>query len=144
MSSLKTILVVDDEAGIRNLLFEVLSSEGFNVCLAKDGAESLHQMRHRHFDLLITDIRMPGLNGIELLKKMKEEGRKERVIVITGDPLDHSDLGKDLQPVFQLLQKPFPIHSFLDVVFSALARSSKQVRRRGTTRRKKAQECFIN
>ncbi|MBN1106083.1 MAG: response regulator [Deltaproteobacteria bacterium] len=144
MSPLKSILVVDDEAGIRSLLFDVLSSEGFKVSLAKNGVESLHQMRDRHFDLLITDIRMPGLNGIELLKKMKEDGRKERVIVMTGDPLDHSDLGKDLHPVFQLLQKPFQIHSFLDVVFSALARSSKQIGRRGTTGRKRAQKCFIN
>jgi len=144
MSPLKTILVVDDEAGIRNLLFDVLSGEGFHVSLAEDGVDSLHQMRDRRFDLIITDVRMPGLSGIELLKKMKEEGRKERVIVMTGDPLDHSDLGTDLQPVFQLLQKPFQIHDFLDAVFSALARSSKHIRGRGTTSRKRERKCFIN
>jgi two-component system, NtrC family, response regulator HydG len=121
MNGLKEILVADDEAGIRNALFDLLSDKGFSVTLAEDGVESLDQMKNRHFDLLITDVRMPRLTGLEVLKKMKEEGRTEQVIVMTGDPIRHSELGKDLQPVFTLLQKPFRLGSFLDVVSSALS-----------------------
>jgi CheY-like chemotaxis protein len=66
MTRLKDIPVVDDEIGIRNLLFEVLSNEGFKVTPAKDGKESLGHMQKHRFDLLITDINMPRLDGIEL------------------------------------------------------------------------------
>jgi len=136
--------VADDEAGIRSLLFDVLSGEGFKVTLAKDGRDSLEQMKRHRFDLLITDIRMPGLNGIELLRKMRERGRREKVIVMTGGPLDGSHLGQDLQPVFQLLQKPFPVHSLLEVVSSALARSSKPGRTKGKSGSKREKRCSIN
>ena len=144
MGGLKKILVVDDEAGIRSLLFDVLSGEGFNVTLAKDGRDSLDQMKSRRFDLLITDINMPELDGIELLRKMKEAGRRERVIVMTGRPVGESNLGNDLQPVFTLLQKPFHIHNFLEVVFSALAKSPKKLARRGPSNRRRVARCSIN
>ncbi|MBW1721173.1 MAG: response regulator [Deltaproteobacteria bacterium] len=126
MGVLKNILVVDDEAGIRSLLFEVLSNEGFRVTLAKDGKDSLDQMERTRFDLLITDMDMPGLSGMELLRRMKREGRKEKVIVMSGRPLDQEDLGRDVQPVFRTLQKPFPLDNFLEVVASALGPSKKR------------------
>ncbi|MFH1488139.1 MAG: response regulator [Pseudomonadota bacterium] len=122
MNRLKDILVVDDEVGIRNLLFDVLSNEGFRVTLAKDGKESLGQLRKHRFDLLITDINMPRLDGIELLKKMKKAGRMERVILMSGRPVDTATLEKDAPPIFTMLEKPFHIHDFLDVVTSALAK----------------------
>lgn len=130
MVTLKNILVVDDEAGIRSLLFEVLSKEGFKVTLAKDGRDSLDQMEGRCFDLLITDMDMPRLNGIGLLKRMKEEGRLEKVIVMSGRPLDQGDLGRDVPPVYTTLQKPFPLTNFLAVVTSALSQPARQRRKK--------------
>ncbi|MEW6669132.1 MAG: response regulator [Thermodesulfobacteriota bacterium] len=144
MMASKTILVVDDEAGIRSLLFELLSNQGYEVSVAKDGSDSLDQMKARRFDLLITDVSMPGIGGLELLKKMKEAGRRERVIVMTGEPIEPSDLGAELQPVFRLLQKPFPIQNFLDVVYSALAKSSRGGGKRGAPGRRRAQGCSLN
>ena len=125
MARAKKILVVDDEAGIRNLLFDVLSSQGFNVSLAKDGQDSLDQMENRHFDLLITDINMPSIDGIELLKRMKKAGRKERVIIMTGKQVDHALLEEDIPPVFTQLNKPFPMNNLLEVVISALSQPAK-------------------
>ena len=112
MTRLKNILVVDDEVGIRNLLFDVLSNEGFNVTLAKDGNESLKEMRKNRFDLLITDINMPKLDGIALLKKMKKAGRREKVILMTGRPVNRATFEGHLQPIFDMLEKPFHIHNF--------------------------------
>ena len=129
MASLKKILVVDDEAGIRELLFDVLSTSGFNVTLAKDGVDSLQVMQERHFDLLITDVHMPRLDGIGLLKKMKKAGRRERVIVMTGSPTQRSWGREDTQPVYTQLSKPFPLDSFLDIVSSALAQPAAKDRR---------------
>lgn len=133
MARAKKILVVDDEAGIRNLLFDALSSEGFNVSLAKDGQDSLDQMENRRFDLLITDINMPCVDGIELLKRMKKAGRKERVIIMTGKPVSHRLLEGDIPPVFTQLNKPFPMNSLLEVVISALSRPAKSIRKKAST-----------
>jgi DNA-binding NtrC family response regulator len=113
-------MVVDDEPGIRNLLSDALAGEGFMVTLAKDGQDSLKQMRNRRFDLLITDINMPRLDGIGLLKKMKRAGRKEKVIIMTGEPFDQSRIKKEIPPVLIQLKKPFQMNKFLQVVSSAL------------------------
>ena len=110
MARFKKIMVVDDEPGIRNLLSDALAGEGFMVTLAKDGQDSLKQMRNRRFDLLITDINMPRLDGIGLLRKMKRAGRKEKVIIMTGEPLDHLSIEKEIPPVLTQLKKPFQIY----------------------------------
>jgi len=133
MERAKKILVADDEAGIRNLLFDVLSGEGFNVSLAKDGQDSLDQMESRRFDLLITDINMPCVDGIELLKRMKKAGRKERVIIMTGNQVTHELLEGHIPPVVTQLNKPFPMNSLLEVVISALARPAKSRRRKASS-----------
>ena len=102
------------------------------MTLAKDGQDSLKQMRNRHFDLLITDINMPNLDGIELLRKMKRAGRKEKIIVITGKPFDQLRFKKEIPPVFVQLKKPFHMSHFLEVVSSALAlRTNREISRAG-------------
>jgi len=126
MTGSKKIMVVDDEVNIRNLLFDTLSGEGFQVTLAKDGQDSLKQMRNRRFDLLITDINMPNLDGIELLRKMKRSGRKEKIIVMTGKPFDQLRFKKEIPPVFIQLKKPFHMNHFLEVVSSALRPQRKR------------------
>lgn len=131
MVALKKILVVDDEAGIRSLLFDVLSGEGFKVTLARDGEDSLDQLKKGRFDLLITDVNMPRLDGIELLKRMKRAGRRERVIIMSGRSMDQHDLNGDLPQVFTTLQKPFRIPKFLDAVTSALAQPVRRTAKKG-------------
>ena len=119
----KEILVADDEAIVRKVLFEVLSGEGYRVTLAKDGQESLEQMAHHCFDLLITDVHMPRLDGIGLLRRMKKDGRREKVILMTGNPREDSYGEKGLQTVFSLVQKPFRIQGLLSAVAAALTES---------------------
>lgn len=129
MNTLRKILLVDDEAGIRNLLSDALSGEGFHVTLAKDGQESLDRLESNRFDLLITDIQMPRLDGIGLLREMKRAGRRERVIIMTGKPMDLTLLGTDTLPVFTHLQKPFEVHDLLEVVASAFAMPVKRMKK---------------
>ncbi len=123
MARSEKILIVEDEKGIRILLSDVLSSEGFEVISVKDGQESLDQMEDSKFDLVITDINMPRLDGIEMLKRMKKAGRKEKVIVITADTLDRRLEDGELPSVLTQLQKPFRIDNFVDVVIGAMASS---------------------
>lgn len=121
MLETKNIMVVDDEAGIRELLHSVLTEKGFKVTLACDGQDSWDQMKEKHFDLLITDIDMPRLDGIELMRKMKKSRRKEKVMVMTGRCLEHEDLGDDFPGLCSLLRKPFRLSFFIETVSSILA-----------------------
>ena len=117
---MKEIMIVDDEIGMRALLSDALIEKGYNVTLAKDGEDSLRQLKKKRFDLLITDINMPHLNGIELLREMKRKGRKEKVILMSGNSVDETQLDEDIQPVFLQLKKPFGMNLFVDAVLSAL------------------------
>ncbi|RLC25762.1 MAG: response regulator [Deltaproteobacteria bacterium] len=121
MEKSEKILVVDDEKSIRILLSEVLSGAGFEVSMARDGKESLDQMAGRKFDLVITDVHMPILDGIEMLRRMKKAGRREKVIIMTGDPSDERFRDADIPPVVTRLQKPFRMDNLLNVVVAAMA-----------------------
>ena len=128
---MKEIMIVDDEIGMRALLSDALLEKGYNVTLAKDGEDSLRQLKKKRFDLLITDMNMPHLNGIELLREMKRKGRKEKVILMSGESVDEATLDKDIQPVFLQLKKPFGMNLFVEAVLSALeAGNSKSKRKR--------------
>ena len=118
MMEAKKILVVDDERGIRILLSEVLSSRGFQVSLARDGMESLKKMENDHFDLVVTDINMPRLDGIGMLKTMKENGRTEKVIIMTGNASDTRLEDPEMYRVESQLYKPFGMAAFLSTVDS--------------------------
>ncbi len=83
-----TILLVDDEQGIRNVLNITLTHVGFKVILARDGDEGLSIFKLRQPDIVITDIKMPGIDGIELLKQIKQISPDTEVIMITG----HGDM----------------------------------------------------
>jgi len=126
----KRIMVVDDEERLRDLLFDVLTDSGFKVTLASDGQESLDRMQDRRFDLVITDINMPRLDGIGLLKRMKKEGRKEKVIIMTARPVDHLRLGEEIPVVSRQLNKPFRVSAFMEAVSSALEPHRKNRKRR--------------
>ena len=126
MTKMKRIMVVEDEPNIRNLLFDVLSDEGYQVSLVKDGQDSLNQLRNRRFDLLITNVEMPRVDGIALLKKMKRARRKEKVIVMTGKSTKQEDLRKQIPLAIPLLFKPFQMSKLLDIVSLTLNLRNRQ------------------
>ena len=127
MGTAKKVLVVDDEKGIRFLLSEVLLNQGFEVSLAKDGQESLDKLEKDRFDLVVTDINMPRLDGVAMLKSMKKTGRSEKVIVMTGNPSDHRLLDPEIPHGVTRLLKPFGIENFLNVVLSAIGKGVEVV-----------------
>jgi DNA-binding NtrC family response regulator len=143
--TMSKIIIVDDEAVIRELLSEALSEKGFLVTSAKDGRESLKYMKDDDFDLLITDINMPHIDGIELLKRMKTAGRKEKVVVMTGGGFDPKGLGKDIPHIYFQLQKPFKMSDLFKVVSSVLKAKNrgKGVRAKKKTD-KKGEICYLN
>ena len=84
----KTILLVDDEPDIREVLNISLSDIGYKVLTAENGADALNIFKNADIPVVITDIKMPGIDGIELLRKIKYENPETEVIMLTG----HGDL----------------------------------------------------
>ncbi len=82
------ILIVDDEEGIRKVLGITLADSGYDVLTASSGEEALGIFRNASPPMVLTDIKMPGMDGIELLRRIKEEKPDAEVIMITG----HGDL----------------------------------------------------
>ncbi len=78
------ILIVDDEEVIRDTLSTILTEEGYQTATAGDGAEALQKVSDEHFDLVITDLKMPRMGGMELLEKIKERDANTSVIIITA------------------------------------------------------------
>jgi CheY-like chemotaxis protein len=117
----KRILLVDDDTLILRSLSSLLQKEGYEVVQADDGSSATQLAKERVFDLVITDIRMPGMNGLETIRKLqsfqKEKGHSQsRFMVITGFAEDEApQQAIDLQ-VTEFLIKPFDISRFLQAV----------------------------
>lgn len=79
-----SILVVDDELGLRQLAIWDLRQKGFDVSVAEDGVHALEQMKTSSFDVVITDITMPRMEGLTLLKEIRTAYPDVEVIVVTG------------------------------------------------------------
>ena len=114
------ILLVDDAEEIRDLLGGFLEEQGYQVVLASDGNEALDLVESENPQIIILDLKLPGLNGIEVCKRLKEreETRSIPVIIITGfgdNKLVALDVGAD-----DFVNKPFDMADILIRVKSAL------------------------
>jgi DNA-binding NtrC family response regulator len=78
------ILAIDDEKNIRHLLRNELTLEGFDVTTAKSGEEGLRILKDKHFDVVLLDIKLPQMNGIDVLRNLKQKSPNTEVIMITG------------------------------------------------------------
>lgn len=104
---MSSILIVDDEEGIREYLVDALSDDGHFIVSAADGIEALGQMTEHSFDVMITDLRMPGaLDGIDLLRKGRAESPEMEVIVLTAHGSVDSAVEAMKLGAFDYLQKP--------------------------------------
>jgi CheY-like chemotaxis protein len=99
--SQKRILLVDDEANIRVLLSSILEAAGYIVDLAEDGFVALHKLQHSHPDLLISDLRMPNMNGFELLSVVRTRFPQLPIIAISGEFLSAVHEGPLADAFFQ-------------------------------------------
>ena len=104
------ILVVEDEAMMRNLLLKILESEGYRVTLASSASEALEILEKDKYDLLLSDVKMPGMNGFELLETVKSKWSDIAVIVMTGYGDAYSVKEALLKGADEYLSKPFKSH----------------------------------
>jgi two-component system response regulator FlrC len=100
------ILVVDDEAGVREFVAEALELDGFVTCTAASGEEALAELGKRSYELLFTDLKMPGMSGIELLALARERQPELQVVVLTAQGSVDAAVEAMKLGAFDFVQKP--------------------------------------
>lgn len=114
------VLVVDDDAGVRYTLKEILSDAGLRVELAEHGEQALGMARAERFDLVITDLRMAPMDGLELLAILRNEQPRLRVILITAHGSERHAVEAMKLGAYDYFKKPFDLEELMAVVRRAL------------------------
>ncbi len=116
MASKNRILVVDDEEALRIVLSAELEGEGYQVTNAGDGQEAINILATNEFDLILLDIKMPNVDGFEVLKYVKERSPKTKVVMLTGfadlkNAIESKKLGAE-----DFVSKPYDLVDLLTTV----------------------------
>jgi len=114
------ILVVDDDRMTRHVLRKVLTGAGYSASVAKDGVDALKSLRNRRFDLLLLDVWMPRMTGLDLLAKLRSRKSRPRVVVMTSDDTPETLLTAVRDQAFRYVHKPITPPALLDTVRDAL------------------------
>lgn len=120
--SLKSVLVVDDEDGVRASLAANLELEGYEVIEAVDGVEAVATFRQRPFDMAITDVRMPKMNGVEAFREMKRLRPEVPVVMMTAFATEGLLDEALVEGAFAVVYKPFPMRQIFRLVASGVSR----------------------
>ena len=115
------ILVVDDDRGTRHILQTLLTNGGYETAVAKDGVEALKALDRDQFDLLLLDVWMPRMNGLELLARLRTRASKPRVVVMTSDDAPQTLLETVRENAFRYVHKPVQPPDLLNTVRQVLA-----------------------
>ena len=118
------ILIVDDERSIRNSLKEILGDEGYDVDVAEDGQSALAMVDKERYNVIFCDIKMPGMDGTEVLEKMIAEGIDSAIVMISG----HGDIDTAVECIkkgaFDFIQKPLDLNRILITIKNASEKAS--------------------
>lgn len=117
------ILVVDDERAIRNSLKEILGDEGYDVDIAEDGATAVGMAEKERYDVIFCDIKMPNMEGPEVLEKLRADGVDAAIVMISG----HGDIDTAVECIkkgaFDFIQKPLDLNRILITIKNATERT---------------------
>ncbi len=118
------ILVIDDEKSIRNALQEILEYEKFDVELAENGPGGLEKFSANEFDVVLCDIKMPDMDGIEVLEKIFETGKDVQVIMISGHGNVENAVEAIKKGAYDFIEKPLDLNRLLITIRNALDKTS--------------------
>ena len=120
------ILIVDDEEMIRDLCYHILTAEGYQVTTASNGTEAYEELSRNDMDMLVTDIKMPGMDGLELFERVKQLNQDIVTIFITGHGTLDTAIESLMRGVDGFVLKPFTQEELLGAVERAITRSRLQ------------------
>lgn len=117
---MKRVLVVEDDRGTRHLIRSILQQEGFEITAAGDGLAALKKLRQSRFDLVLLDVWMPRMNGIEFLSRVREEHLQTKVVVLTSDDTPETLLQAVREQAYLFATKPVQPPQLIELVHRAL------------------------
>ena len=117
-SARKTILVVDDDPGMADTLTDIFQANQYAVAIAHSGDAAVSMARRRAYDLVLMDIQMPGINGVQALAAMKAEGLAKHVIMMTAYTRDELVKEAEKRSGFPVLPKPLDLERVLSLATS--------------------------
>lgn len=120
----KIILIVDDDEALREALRKILEDDGYGIIVAASGEQAIEILREHPVDLMLTDIRMPGMSGLDLLKKVREIHSTLGVIILTGYGEIESYIEAMHFGALEYLSKPFKANELKFIVNKILNNSS--------------------
>lgn len=115
----KSVLVVDDELLIRDLLYDFFQEKGLKVSVADSGPAALDKLSKRQFDVLVVDLKMPSMDGLEFVKEVRKKKIQTPVVIITGFPSLETALDALRQRVYDYIIKPFNVNQLFATVRKA-------------------------
>ncbi|MCJ7587821.1 MAG: response regulator [Candidatus Aminicenantes bacterium] len=117
----KRILVVDDEATVCRSIRQALLCEEYEIDIAMSGEEALRMAENKDYEVMVVDLMMPGLNGLDLLRSINAKNSSARIIMVTGYPTMKNTLRAMQIGAFDFLPKPFLPSDLRKIVARALA-----------------------
>lgn len=123
---MKPILVVDDDSEMRSALKDAIQRLGYTTVVCEDGYEAVNKLSQCHFSLLITDMKMPGMDGLTLLREMRKRGYSIPVLVITGFGTIENAVDTMKEGAVDYLLKPFSFESLKSTIESIVRRTSTE------------------
>ena len=122
MQSKPRLLIVDDELLIRDLLYDYFAARDFDIAVADSGLNALSLMAETEFDTLILDVKMPGMDGLQLTDKIRADGGDVPIIIVTGYPSLDSAIDALRHRVDDYFVKPVNLTHLRRAVETALSR----------------------
>jgi len=120
-----SILVVDDNADLLSTFSLILKRRGYNVDTAEDGPSAVDKSKKHHFDVILMDVVMPGMNGLEAFQRIREISPGARVILMTAY-YDEEELRKALnEGVYNAVRKPINIAKLIELIKEATVEKAK-------------------
>ena len=114
------ILVVDDDMGICQSLGDILEAKGYQVDIALDGFQAIGKVKEKDFDVILLDIKMPGINGVETFRRIKKISLKPRVIMITAYAVEDLIREAHDEGVYKVLRKPLEMERVIGLIEAAV------------------------
>ena len=118
------ILVIDDKRSIRNTLKDILEYEKYEVDLAEDGNKGIEKIRSAEYDIVLCDIKMPGLDGIEVLERLNVLAPDTPVVMISGHGNIDTAVDSIKKGAFDYIEKPLDLNRLLITIRNAMDKST--------------------
>ena len=128
---LPKVLVVDDEQSILDVVAEAVRLEGCPAVTATGGEEAIRKYWEERPGLVFLDVKMPGVDGIEILRQIKQKNKKAVIVMMTGYPAIGDAVTALKEGALDYLEKPFDIQQVVEIMRKTVSKSKKEERQRG-------------